>query len=472
MMIRPRPLTAVCALMLAAGTSNAAMAQSDLYANFPVTLKGYDGDKKSSVAYTGQIARHALHDSLKALAGKGDGGDGAALKQQMISYFSASDAGRKLIAPTSKGEFVILQGDIDSISKKKNLAGKTFKGTIAGMPNNMTGSELVAFWIDKAATTKGGVDTANGYNYPQLISKFIMGAVSYNQAVDNYLDEKLEADNKPNDKPYKKGAYYTGKEHSWDEGFGYFGAPAHALRLSPDQAYSIAKRKDAVVSAADLNGDGKIDLKSEYVFGPAYYAAGSDRSGKTKYFHTIMRAFIDGRQIITDAAGEKLSDTQRAKLKAHAKTIATNWEQVLAEAVYKYAGSVYKDMEQLKAVLEANGDTTKLNNKYIKHWGELKGFALALQTGKTNLGETATKLNRLIGAGPLLINLSQVVDISSKGDYVRDQTISWGEYMLHMAKVQKLMEDAFGVKAKANAISGDIATLAQSLGAGTGAEND
>ena len=34
-------------------------------------------------------------------------------------------------------------------------------------------------------------DPNTGYNYPQLISKFAMGAVFYNQAVDNYLDEKL-----------------------------------------------------------------------------------------------------------------------------------------------------------------------------------------------------------------------------------------------------------------------------------------
>ena len=71
-----------------------------------------------------------------------------------------------------------------------------------------------------------------------------MGAVSYNQAVDNYLDEKLGADKKPNDKPYKKGAYYTGKEHSWDEAFGYFGAAAHTLKLTPEQSYNVAKMKD------------------------------------------------------------------------------------------------------------------------------------------------------------------------------------------------------------------------------------
>ena len=44
-------------------------------------------------------------------------------------------------------------------------------------------------------------------NYPQLISKYTMGAVLYHQACDNYLDEKMTASSKPNNKPYKKGAY-------------------------------------------------------------------------------------------------------------------------------------------------------------------------------------------------------------------------------------------------------------------------
>ena len=81
-----------------------------------------------------------------------------------------------------------------------------------------------------------------------------MGAVSYNQAVNNYLAGKLSADNKPNSKPYKEGAYYTGKEHSWDEAFGYWGAAAHSLNLSAKQNYDVAKMKD--LSAADANGDG------------------------------------------------------------------------------------------------------------------------------------------------------------------------------------------------------------------------
>ena len=455
---------------------NILSANGSVYGKFPVTLKDYKGGKTNSVSYGGQIARHVLHDSLKKLAGKGNGASNPELKAQMMAYFKGSKSGHSILAPATKGSFVIKQSKVESLSKGKNLSGKTFKGTISGMPNGMTGSELLEFWIDKASSAKNGVDTANGMHYPQLISKFIMGAVFYNQAVDNYLDEKLGADTKPNNKAYKKGAAYTGKEHSWDEAFGYFGVPAHGLTLTPKDVYNIAKRKEAGVGAADFNKDGKIDLKSEMAFAPAYYAAGFDasvygKSNGTDYLHTITKAFFDGRKLITSANSKKLTSEQRAKLREYADVIGKNWEKTLAEAAYKYAGSVYRDMTKLKTILDANGDTSKVLKNYLKHWGELKGFSLALQCGKKNLGETATKLNRLIGYGPVMPNSSQVVDIDSKGNYVRDQT-NWGEYMLHMAKAQRLLEDKFAVKAKNKAIGGDLADLAKQLGAGNSAEND
>ncbi|MAH85227.1 MAG: DUF4856 domain-containing protein [Rhodospirillaceae bacterium TMED8] len=455
-----------------AGTPLLANANDDVYAKFPVTLKEYKGTKTNTVSYSGQIARHTLHDSLKKLAGKGNGKPNSELRAQMMSYFSGKEGGRSIIAPASKGDFIVKQVNVDQISKKKNISGKTYKGTINGMPNNMTGPELVKFWIEKASSANKGVDRANGYNYPQLISKFIIGGMMYNQAVDNYLDEKLSADTKPNNKPYKKGAHYTGKEHSWDEGFGYFGAPAHTLTLTPADVYAIAKRKKGAIKKADYNGDGKVDLKTEMTFAPAYYASGYDKAGKGKsYLHTITKAFLVGRKLIASVGGEKLTDQQRALLREYAAVIAKNWEMVLAESVHKYAGSVYNDMEKLKTIMDAKGDTTKMESKYLKHWGELKGFALGLQTGKGNLGETATKLNRMIGAGPVLINSSQVVDIDSKSNYVRDQA-NWGEYMLHMAKVQKLMVDKFGIKVRTKSITGDLASLAKKLGAGNTAEND
>ena len=42
-------------------------ASSEVYANFPITLKGYSGDAKTSESYGGQMARHMLHNGLKKL---------------------------------------------------------------------------------------------------------------------------------------------------------------------------------------------------------------------------------------------------------------------------------------------------------------------------------------------------------------------------------------------------------------------
>ena len=212
-------------------------------------------------------------------------------------------------------------------------------------------------------------------------------------------------------------------------------------------------------------------------FGPAYYAAGFDASvydkgNGTSYLHTITQAFLDGRRLLAAAKGEKLTDARRAELRGYAKTISDSWETVLAEATFKYAGSVYKDMVKLKTIVDAKGDPARAFRAYAKHWGELKGFSLALQAGKNDLGETATRLNRMIGAGPLLLNASQVVDIDSKGNYVRDQGPDWGEYMLHMAKVQKLLIDEFGVKARNNDVTGEMRALSDALGGKASAEND
>ena len=445
-----------------------------MYSNFPVTVKNYSGKKTNSVSYTGQIARHTLHESLKSLAGKGNGKSNPELKAKMMSYYAGKDAGRPILSPKGNSSFPIMQSAVDQLSKKKNLSGKTYKGTISGMPNQMTGPDLIKFWIGKASNAKKGQDQANGYDYPQLISKFIMGAVLYNQAVDNYLDEKLGASTKPNDKPYKKGAVYTGKEHCWDEAWGYFGAPAHVMSLSAKQVYEIAKKgskskpKSNALAYADNNNDGKVSLYGEMTHAPAYYAASFDKGGKTSYLKNISKAFIDGRSLIASAKGAKLSDAQRSALRNHAATIESNWEKSLAEAVFKYAGSVYKDLRSIKS----KGPNAKSLKNYIKHWGELKGFSLSLQTGRKNLGETAVKLNRLIGFGPVMPNSSQVTDIDSNGNYVKSQSNGMDNYMVHMLKVQKLMIDKMGVVARSNDNVASMGAMIKSLGSGAAAEND
>ena len=464
-----RPKTTLAALIASSLVFGCVFAKPDMYGNFPVTEKSYSGKKKDSTSYTGQVARHVLHNSLKKLAGKGNGNPNPELKATMMSYYSSKDAGRKIIDPTSKGEFKVKQTMVDEISKGKNLKGKTYKGLVNGFPGQMSGPEVFEFLIDKASSSNKGFDPVTGYNYPQLISKFMMGAVFYSQAVDNYLDEKMGADNKPNNKPYKKGAHYTGKEHSWDEAFGYFGAPAHAMALNAKQAYGIAKRKD--IKVADANGDGVVDLKTEMTFAHAYYAADSDKAG-TKYMHTIVDAFIKGRQLIRDADGAALTDEQRAKLMSYVKVIKTNWERVIAEAAFKYAGSCYKDLEKLRTIVESNGDASKAFAAYGKHWGELKGFLMALETSGRSLGEAGVRMNRLVGYGPVLLGGGQVIGIDSDGNFLIGGNRSMGEYQVHMVKLQKLLGDTFKLKARKNDVTGEMDDLLKSLGSSRAAEND
>lgn len=435
---------------------------------FDVSLKGYQGDASSSVSYGGQIARHALHNSLKKAVGKGDA-------ELMTSYLSSKKSGLSLLDPVSKDGFPIKQTKVDELSKGKDLLSSAYDGVITGWPGNPTGQELLEQLVELAGKTKEGYDPVNGYNYVQLVSKFAMGAVFYNRAVNHYLDEKLIEGAYPNDKSYKskKGVSYTGKEHVWDEAFGYFGAPANGLSLTAKEVVQLTKQKPEVFAKADANGDGVIDLKSEMAYAHAYYAASVDASAGTNYFHTIMQAFVDGRQLISDAKGKVLSSTQHSELKAYAKTIATAWQQVIAEAAYKYAGSVYADLEKIAVIEEAHGEVAKAYSNYVKHWGELKGFALALEAAGRDLGSAQAGLDRLIGFSPILFGNTQVLAVDGKGGFIQGDSIAMQEYKLNMIKTQNLLDKSFGLKAKLNdRTAGMSAVLEQINAAGKSTEND
>ena len=454
------------ALSVAVGTALAlsvSASQAESYGPYPITLQKYSGEKKNSVAYTGQVARHVLHNSLKKAISSGKSRD------EMQKFWAGHKGELVALDPKTKDGFPVTETDINKISSGKNLNKKTLNRVVAGWPNEMTGPEMVELWLDKAAKSDKGFDAKSGMDYTQLVSKYLMGAVFYNQACDGYLDEKLNADNKPNNKPYKKGAYYTGKEHSWDEAFGYWGAPAHAMSLTPKSTYNIAKGKG--LDVADANGNGSVDLKSEMTFAHAYYAADADKSGKTKYLHTITQAFIDGRKLITAADGKALTDSQRSELRNFAATICDNWERVIAEATFKYAGSVYKDIEKLKTIIEANGDATKMYRTYAKHYGELKGFALALQSGRNDLGKIGEQINSLTGYGPVTLDGRQISGFTYNEKYSY-QLKEMDGFALHMLKLQKLLDDNFNLLAKKNNKLSEIAAVTKALGDSGYVEND
>ena len=89
-------------------TQTADEAANNVYGPFPVTVKGYSGSKTNSVSYTGQIARHVLHDSLKKMSSKGNMDD-------MMVYYKGSNGDLSIIAPASKDGFPIKQKTLNEI---------------------------------------------------------------------------------------------------------------------------------------------------------------------------------------------------------------------------------------------------------------------------------------------------------------------------------------------------------------------
>ena len=95
------------AVKLSAATVSIALLSSvafaESYGPYPITEKSYTGDKTNSVAYTGQVARNIMIDSMKTLAGQADGGANAAeLKATMMLYFGRAN-GEDLAIVSHKG---------------------------------------------------------------------------------------------------------------------------------------------------------------------------------------------------------------------------------------------------------------------------------------------------------------------------------------------------------------------------------
>lgn len=450
------------------------------YSGFPITLSGASGD--SSTSYKGQMARHVLRESLKQTMKAPINVGSSAVYTEANNYFANPDNvvdDTTIIAPVSKDAFVIKETIYNALGTGRNLSGKLFDPSSAGDPipgiasadaaktlgwmDDKTAAEVMEMWLqgfaaDHANNVDGemdGYDLTHGYEYLQLVAKFLMGAVFYNQSIDKYLDENIkQAGTKDNDQPYSDGAIYTGKEHSWDEGFGYFGAAANYATLSAEQNYEVAKKgknlsQAEALALADIDKDGEVSLYTEYTYGPAYYASSFDKDGKSSYGKDIVEGFIAGRTIIANATdngvARKLTDAERSQLVEIANGIQRNWEAVFAEAVYKYAGLSHQAMTELESGTETDPKS------YYHLWAELKGFMMALQYGGSNsLIDAAkfTEVDDLIGYGPVLPNGNQVNGIDAAGAYTFSTGNTFEAYKANMVSVQEKLDALYGLKAK------------------------
>ncbi|MEZ9821324.1 DUF4856 domain-containing protein [Shewanella sp. 10N.286.45.A1] len=407
-------------------------------------------DGESSVSYTGQNARHILiaelnsyiKNKLEADIDSGDLADKAAVLAQ-LNYFYNPDADTEY--PDLPITFIDNSKDglLSDLTGYKNLHGKLAGNDTGGQHQDWNNGDF-AGWGAKGSTTPSALITTlfdrladnaaakisgsvrkdvlgndiakvyvdeNGVDLAQMIQKFLLMAITYSQASDDYFG--VDTDGKglttDNINPAKDGAAYSNLEHQFDEGFGYFGAARNYLEYSDVE---IAGKVSADNGRADWNGshdtdgDGKIDLRSEYNFGQSVNAAKrdmgtADNAAATDYTTQAMTAFIAGRKLINDNVGTALTEAQLEDLKGHAMNGLDAWERAIVATVVHYINDVNGDL----AALATDGDSADFNYENLaKHYSEMKGFALGLQFSEYAGISDADfeKLHMLMGDEPVL----------------------------------------------------------------------
>jgi len=407
-------------------------------ATYNFTSKVTDG--VTSVSYSGQATRHLLIMDLKALIGTADLYDvtqDEAGKEEVLERLNRIYAvGTKTVAgklnlidenvfdgdmeatPVSisvEAPLVLTQTDYSALSGDKNLQGK-----IAGQDNDLTNTfvgwdvtiteaqtdndrpeVLIQSWFEAIADLATDSDdattfvSAEGLDYQQLVQKLLLGAVTYSQTAEDYFkpSKGLLKQNSAGDKDGAKD--YTGLEHYWDEGFGYFGAGRNYVNRTDSDNKNIA--------AFDQNQDGEIDLYAEYNFGHSIALVKRDLGATdagTDFSKAAMDAFLNGRQLIQDNFGTDPVEGNgyHTELAQFAETALNNWENAIAATAIHYINDVIAETESL-----GTNDAASFANR-AKHWSEMKGFAFSLQfspIAKINTADLAS-VHEKMGQAPVL----------------------------------------------------------------------
>jgi hypothetical protein len=390
---------------------------------------------ESSVSYDGQVARQVLIADLRDVIDgmgeritSGEFSAGTTTRADVLAILeSYYDQGVDTLADNS---ILLLPETVDTrqptygdISSGKNLVDKTagndavteyrdWSSEFVGWADQ-TPEALIRQWFDAVAdqvmTELGGTNrtltvdgtavdipvyiTDEGQHLGQLVEKFLLGAVNYAQAMDDYLDDDVDEKGLLTDNvnPDDGENPFTALEHQWDEGFGYFGA-ARDYTDYTDEAIANEIYRDS-------DGDGFIDLQSEFNFALAGYAAKRDLGSTdpaTDFTQTIFDAFVTGRAIISNADGA-LSEAELDALKAQRDIAVSGWEQVMAANVAHYINTTLSDLES---------DLTQTANvaALAAHWSEMKAFALMLQFNPRKAISDAdfATLHGLMGEAPVL----------------------------------------------------------------------
>lgn len=397
---------------------------------------------QSSVSYSGQVLRQVLLieltryiDGLTAPLDTGDltpeDGD---IEAQLDFYYQFDETGgaTELTLTTTPG---LTQTSFDALSSAKDLRGKLagndsdaaetqhkdwttdFVGWTEG--EVQTPEQLVRYWmgqlddlaVDRAnniipqdpegqAITQVYV-TAQGQDLKQLLQKFLLGAVAFSQAADDYLDDATADKGILVSNAQDGEQRHSFLEHHWDEAYGYFGAARDYGDYSSEEAAGSGGRPAYASGYHDTNEDQEIDLQSEYNYSFAANAAKRDRDSaegaRTAFGKTIFDAFVMGRFIIS-TAGDTLTEAERTSLLAQRELIVQTWEKVIAATVVHYINATLRD-----TIAFAAGEDYDFY-AHAKDWSEMKGFALSFQFSPSSplTGEQFARIHELMGDAPVL----------------------------------------------------------------------
>ena len=256
-----------------------------------------------------------------------------------------------------------------------------------GAPSTPEELALALFWtfahqVAAGATGSFPIDAATplyltpqGHDLTQLVQKFLLGAVNFSQGTDDYLDDDVEDKGLRAANVLDEEGAYTTLEHHWDEGYGYWGAARDYGDYTDQEIAGAGGRPEYENGYHDSNGDGAIDLTSEYNFGASVNAAKRDRGSaenvRTDFTAEADRAWRSGRALIA-AAHDAGEDVDVAALNEQRDIVVAIWEKAIAATAVHYINEVLVDMDAIGTVEYSFAD-------HAKHWSELKGFALSFQ---------------------------------------------------------------------------------------------
>lgn len=390
----------------------------------PPTTYSFDSrfEDGSSVSYSGQTFRQLLIERLKAEIGGLTGAidQGTFLPDEegevvaLLDYYFRFDSdayGTEAIGLSTTP--AALQQVWNDLSTDKDLVGK-IAGNDATTDHRDWDGGAFAGWSDASiaefggsidspegfvvalfeqiennallradGTLRAGPDgadlpvyvTESGVDLQQLSQKFLLMAVNFSQCADDYLDDDTAGKGllASNAGPAEEGAAYTELEHQWDEGFGYFGAARDYGDYSDEEIAAAGGREGRSSGYHDTDGDGAIDLRSEFNFGASTNAAKRDRGAveATDFTGRAFGAFVAGRHLIASIDGE-LDDAQIARLGTFRDEAVAAWEEAIAATVVHY---INKTLQLMATFGTEDYDFLA----HAKAWSEMKGFAMGLQ---------------------------------------------------------------------------------------------